>query len=679
MRSDDLEPGGHPVAVLSYDYWTRRFGRNPNVLGRTFRFGNNLYTIVGVAGEGFTGVEPGVMADLFVPTMMNSDVRQSNWNWLRTLVQLKPGVAADSIRERLHAVYRSFEAEQIKSLTGRPKQALDNIVNQNVLLESAAAGISDMQRDYWEPLAVLGVLVALVLLIACANIANLMAAQTAARAREMALRVSIGAGRARLVQLVLVESAIVAFLASVIGAVLAWWSAPFVVSRINSPNNPARLLLPADWRVLCFGIVLTFVVALLFGLAPALRASTVKPAAALKGGGDPRSRRRLMHALIAVQVAFCFFVLFAAGLFVGTLNRLSHQPTGFSANRLLTLETVAQDEQQPAYWDQVAERLRTVPGVKAVALAEWPLLSENAEGGYISVDGGRPSNDPAFFLDVSPGWMHAMEIPFTAGRDFRANDVFPRAAIVNEAFVKRFLNGQNAPGKTFRTALGGTQQSRLDIVGVVRNARYADLRGPMPPVAYFPFHAVDANGAPRSRNSGTFIVRSFSSNPLALAPVLRREISRAGHELRITNLRTQKEINALHTIQERLVAMLALFFAGVALVLAGVGLYGVLDYSVFQRRREIGIRMAIGAQASDIARRVTFDIFRMVVVGALAGLGLGLASAPYIKTLPYQVKSTDWSMLALPSMVILATTLVAALPAMIRAVHIDPVRTLRVE
>ena len=212
-------------------------------------------------------------------------------------------------------------------------------------------------------------LVALVLLIACANVANLMTAQAASRAREMALRVSIGAGRGRLVQLVLVESAWLAFLAAAIGGVFAWWSAPFVVSMINPPDNPARLFLPADWRVLGFGLALTVGVTLLFGLAPALRASAVKPVSALKGGEDPHSRRRLMHALIAVQAAFCFLVLFVAGLFVATFERLSNQPTGFSAERLLTLETVTVSPQPPAFWDQVAEHLRAVPGVETVALA----------------------------------------------------------------------------------------------------------------------------------------------------------------------------------------------------------------------------------------------------------------------------------------------------------------------
>ena len=367
-ENDDLKPRAQAVAVLSFDYWTSRFGRNPKVVGRTFRFGNDLYAIVGIVGNGFTGIEPGKMTDIFVPTMMNPSVRKPGLIWFRTLIKLKPGVSAEPIHEKLHAVYRSFQEEQIKSLTWLPKQRLDNILNQMILLESAASGISEMQQDYRKPLAILCLLVGLILLIACANVANLMTAQAAARAREMALRVSIGAGRSRLVQLVLVESTMLAVVASSIGCVLAWRSAPFVVSRINPPDDPARLLLPVDWRVLVFGIVLTFVVAMLFGLAPAIRASTVKPAAALKGGQDSsgrhaHGRKRLMHALIIVQVAFCFFVLFVAGLFVATLNRLTRQPTGFSAGRLLTLETVVKLTTRQAIgvkWPNICERYQAL-------------------------------------------------------------------------------------------------------------------------------------------------------------------------------------------------------------------------------------------------------------------------------------------------------------------------------
>ncbi len=306
--------------------------------------------------------------------------------------------------------------------------------------------------------------------------------------------------------------------------------------RINPPDNPARLFLPADWRVLCFGLVLTVLVTLFFGLTPALRASSVKPSSALKGGENSHSRRRVMHALMAAQVAFCFLVLFVAGLFAATLDRLSNRPMGFSAERVLTLETVAQRAQPPVLWEQVSQHLRYLPGIEKVALAGWPSAS-----------------------------------------------------------------------------------------------------------------------------------------------ILRREVSRARSEFRDSNIRTQAELVRAQTIRERLLSLLTLFFAGVALLLAGVGLYGVLDYSVLEPRREIGIRIAIGAPASDIARRVTVEVFSMVLIGAIAGLASGLISVRYIESLLYQVKPSDLTMLALPSCTILASALLDALPAVLRAVRIDPVAMLRVE
>ncbi len=675
-EADDLKPGGHPYAVLSYDYWTHRFGQDPKVIGRTFRMGSDLYEIVGVAEEPFTGTEPGTMIDIFVPTMMSPGVTHSDWSWFRALVQLKPGVAVEPVRERLHAITHAFHEERAKDLTGMPKQGIANFLNQLVTLQPAPSGISGMQKDNRPSLVALGVLVALVLLIACANVANLMTARAAARTREMALRVSIGAGRSRLVQMVLIESAWIALLAAAIGGLFAWWSAPFVVGRINPPDNPARLSLPADWRVLGFAAALTLVVTCLFGLIPALRASAIQPVSALKGGENPHARRRLMHVLIAVQVAFCFLVVFVAGLFVATFDRLSRQSTGYSAERLVTLDTVTKLPQPPVFWDQVADHLRTAPGVEKVALAGWALLDGNGWNGFVSRNGAPPSPVLAYFLQVSPGWLETMKIPLVDGRDFLPTDTLPGMAIVNEAFVKAFFSDENPLGKSFEKTSGPL---RFQIVGVVRDARYRDMREPITPTAYLPFHQVDASGSFTPQNQGTFMVRTSSANPLALAPVLRQEIPRARPEFRVSRIRTQLEINQSHTVRERLLAMLALFFAVVALLLAAVGLYGVLHYSVLQRRREIGIRMAVGAQAVGIARLVAVDVFTMVLAGAFAGLALGMASVRYIETLFYQVKPTDMIMLAFPSLAILVAALLAALPPLIRATRIDPVTALRTE
>jgi predicted permease len=678
-ENDDLKPGAHPYAVLSHDYWTSRFGQNPNVIGRTFHMANDVYEIIGVAGEHFTGTEPGIATGIFLPTMMHAGVSRSDWSWFRIYVRPNPGVPIEPLRDRLRVPFRVSQLERAKSFKERPKLWLSRFLGESLLLEPAGSGLSEFQKNNRRSLTALGVLVSLVLLIACGNVANLMTAQAAARSREMALRVSIGAGRWRLVQLVLVESAWLAILSSAIGGVLAWWSAPFVVSRINPPDDPARLFLPADWRVFGFALALTLGITFLFGLMPALRASAIRPVTALRGGEDAHSRRSMMHVLIAAQVAFCFLVLFVAGLFVRSFDRLSNQPTGFSAERLLTLDTLTQHPQPAATWDQMAEHLRTVPGVETVALAGWPLLSENGWNGFISVNGAPAAEDLAYFLSVSPGWADAMKIPFIDGRDFRDSDTAPGTAIVNEAFAKRYFGGDNPTGKSFEKTEGRGMRLRFQVVGIVRDARYRNMREPITPTAYVPFHSVDSKGAVNPVRGATFIVRTSSADPLALASTLHREVPRARSEFRVSNIRTQKELNQSHTVRERLLAMLALFFAVIALLLAGVGLYGVLDYSVLQRRREIGIRIAVGAPAADIARRVTVEVFSMVLVGALAGLLLGTASVRYVETLLYQVKATDPAMLALPLLTIFLAALLAALPAVIRALGIDPVMMLRSE
>jgi putative ABC transport system permease protein len=673
-ENDDLKPGAHPYAVLSHDYWTRRFAQDPNIIGRTFRLGDGQFEIVGVAAAPFTGTEPGTVTDVFLPTMMHPGVLRDDWTWFRTMARVQPGVDLEPLRARLDGTQRAFEEERFKTIPAISRQRMGNFIHKKLILEPAAGGASGLQTDYRVALAAMGVLVALVLLIACANVANLMTAQASSRAREMALRVSLGAGKWRLVQLVLVESAWLAMLAAVMGGGFALWSAPFVVGMINPPDNPARLSLPAGLRVLGFGLALTLAVTLLFGLAPALRASSVKPVTALKGGSDPHSKRRMMHVLIAVQVAFCFLVLFVAGLFEATFERLSHRPTGFAADGLLTLDVVAQQAETPPYWDQVAARLRTTPGVQRVALSAWALLNGQAWNGFPILDGAPPDPSLAYFLKVSPGWMDAMKIQLITGRDFRHSDTSPGVAMINETFAKQFFHGTNPIGHTVAKGLAVYQ-----VVGVVRDAPYRNVREAMLPVVFVPLQSVDAKGAVQPFATATFAVRTAGVNSLALASILRRVVPQARAEFRVSQLRSQAEVVRGQTVRERLLAMLALFFATVSLLLAGIGLYGVLDYSVLQRRKEIGIRVAIGAQPSGIARLVATDVLVMVAGGAMAGVVLGLISVRYIETLFYQVKATDPMMLALPSLMVVAAALVAALPAVVHAVRIDPVTMLRSE
>lgn len=679
LESDDNVSGGHPYALISYDYWTRRFGRDPHVIGRAFRMGSHLYEIVGVSAEGFTGTEPGNMADVFVPATMHAGLNDGSWGWLRIFVQFNHPVAVEPVQEKLRATLHAFLLDQVRNYPAMPKDLLQTFLRQNVSLERASAGVSRLQRNYGLPLVILCVLVAMVLLIACANVANLMTAQAAARAREMALRISLGAGRLRLVRMVLVESVLLALFASTLGAIFAWWSAPFVVRMIHSSENPVRLTLSVDWRVLAFGCILTLGIILLLGLAPALRASATQPVNALKGGDDPHARQRTMHGLIAMQTAFCFLVLFIAGLFVTTFTRISAQPTGFSAEGLLLLNTVAQRGEPFAYWDQVVEDLRGLSGVKSVALAGFPLLSGERWNGTVAVGGGPPGPDLSYFLDVSPGWMDTMRIPLLEGRDLRAADTYPGAAIVNVAFAKQYFHGEDPVGKSFDRVAAAGKRIPLQIVGLVQDACYGQIRDQHSPVAYVSMRWLNADGSAMLTWQGTFVIRTIASDPLLLAPLLRREISRIRPEFRGSSVQTQNELVRSQTIRERLLATLAAFFATLALLLAGIGLFGVLNYSVLRREREIGIRLAVGASIANIARVVTERAFLMLLLGAAVGGALGLAASRYVQALLYGVKGGDVTGLALPAFVLFIAAMLAALPVVIKAARIDPATMLRAE
>lgn len=678
--ADDRGFGLNPYAVLSWDYWNRRFGRDPDVVGRSVHIGDQTFEIIGVGPRDFTGTEKGTVTDIFLPASMDRLATKDSVMWQRAFLMLKPGVnpatALEPLRQQLSALSRAFEVQCSNCLRGRTQANIDRYLNQTLVIAPAGAGISDLQNDYRRLLGILGFLVALVLLIACVNVANVMTAQAAARAQEMALRISIGAGRRRLVQLILSQSALLALFASILGAFFAAWSAPFVLGLINPPDNPARLALTVDWHVLLFGFGLIVLVVLLLGLLPALRASAVRPVAALKGGEDPHSPRRLMRGAIALQVAFCFLVLFLSALFVTSFQRLENRPLGFSTDRLLLLETVAGKGQLPVVWNQTAEALRAVPGVDSVSISGWPLLGRIMINSDISINGAAPSPTPAWFLSVSPGWLSTMKIPLISGHDFRLQDTSPGAAIVNETFAKTFFPGQDPIGQTFER---GADQPVNKIVGVTPDVPYHDLREPNRAIFYVPFAGIDDKSAPSAVGFATFTIHTDARNPLALAGSLRQVIAQRHNGLRVSNITTQLDLLRDQTTRERLIAMLAAFFAAVALLLAGIGLYAVLNYSVLQRRREIGIRMAVGAPRSQIVRLVTLEVLLMIALGGCAGAALGFGAARYIESLLYEVKATEAAMLALPACALLLTAFVATLPAVLRALGTDPTEILRAE
>jgi predicted permease len=675
LDAEDSTDGESPYVVLSYDYWSRRFGRDPKAVGKNLRVGGQLYQIVGVAGRDFTGTEPGTVTEIFLPAAMNEFIKDPSASWLTILVSVHPGTDPGPLTSQLATRHRAFVTDQEKNYADMQKGIMDLMIRQQVVLTPAATGASGLQEQYRKSLDALVLLVALVLLIACVNVANLMTAQATARQQEMALRVSIGAGRQRLVQLVLVESLLLALASSCVGAYLAWWSAPFVVSRISTANTPVRLTLPADWRVLFFALALIAAVTLLFGLLPALRAASVQPLKALKGGGRaPHARKRLLHGMIAIQVAFCALVVFFGALFVTTFERLASKPLGFNPTNLVLMETKAAQKQPSAVWEQVSAGLRSLPGVQQSSMMNMEFLTGSAWIGYVTIH-GRQSPTIAYYCAISPGWLDAMRVGLIKGRDLRPSDASPNVALVNETFARTYFPGIDPIGQSFTR-----RDEHIQVVGLVRDAIYMNIRDKMVPVVYVPLRYIEKTGKERLEGRTNLVVRLQPNISVeAMKPILREAVAKAHAGFRVTDLATEQELIDNQTIRERLLAMLAFFFAGVALLLAGIGLFGVLQYTVLQRRREIGIRIAIGARRPSIAGLVARPIFAMIVLGAAAGLTAGIFAARSIDTLFYAVKATDASMLTLPAVAILSVALLAVIPAIRRAIQTDPAEILRAE
>ena len=678
-RTDDVTPGGHAVAVISYDYWTRRFGRDPGVVGRTYAWGSQVFEIVGVGPRRFTGTEPGRVTDLFVPAAMNVQaLNNPGWSWFRIWVRPADGIAPAQVQERLQARLTQRQRERLKGFApNTPRERIDAHLAEKLLLNPAGSGVSTAQKTFRRPLFILITLATLVLLVACANVANLMLAQAMARSREMALRLSIGATRGRLIQMVLVESVLLATAASAAGALFAMLAAPFIVSMLAPPDRPLRLILDVDWRAVASGSAITLAVAALFGLAPALRASGVRPLGVLKGGGQ-RSRRG-GQLLIAVQTAFCVFLLFAAGLFVSTFDRLSHAPLGFTPQNVVLLQTEAGTDRSPAVWTQLADQLRQVSGVEAVSVAGWAPLSGNRWRSTVHA-GNRPAPATSpYFVQIGLRYFETMRIEQRGGRDFQPGDVPPAldpvrgivagVGIVNESFARAYFDGRDPVGQVVQVRQSRDAEAPMTIVGVVRDVVYDNVREPMRPTVYVPLE---------DRDGAALLVR-MAGDARAAVPQLRREVSRAGAGLSVRRVEHLSVLVLQQMIRERLLAALSGFFAAVALALSAVGLYGTLNYGVVRQRKEIGIRMALGARAAHVVTRITRRPLALVAAGALMGLAGGVMFARSLEAILFEVKPTDPASLVRPLLLIgSAAVLAAALPAL-RAARIDPARTLRMD
>jgi predicted permease len=676
---DDRAPGASPSAVLSEGYWRTRFGADPAVVGRVFHLGEGTGRIVGVVAGPFVGTEPGVRVDVFLPASMQPNFTRDDAQWLRAFALVRPGVPRDAIgaiSERARAVWRAYETQRATSFTDMPPAAIDQALNLRFELTPAPTGSSPLSVGLATPLAALGIMVVLVLLVACGNVASLAAAQAAAREREMALRASIGAGRRRLVQMVAVECAMVAAVSTAIGAAFAEWAAPFVVRRASPPDAPVYLPLPVDWHVAAAVVALSLLVAALFGVWPALRASRVSPLAAMRGVSPRFTRRPVAGVLLVAPVAFCVLVVFVGGLLMATFERLSTRTLGFSPDGVVALSVSASSPQLVDRWAAVRDALRARPGVEDAAIARWPMLDGSSWNGFVSVDGAPVGPILGQFLDVSPEFLDTMQIPLIAGRDLTAFDRSPGAAVVNETFVRTYLDGVPPGAALHRHFAKG--RDAYEVVGVMRDALYEDVHEVIPPLAFVSVAGGLTDGSPRRVSSATILLR-VSGTRASAAVNWRDAVRAAAPGFNATAIRTQQAIVDAQTVRERLLAMLAAFFSVVALALAGVGLYGMLHYAVLHRRQEIGIRRAIGATGAHIAVVLTRDLATTAAMGAALGLAGGVLVARSLGALFYGTRPADPAALAAPIVLVLTAAVLAGLAPLVRALRIDPLSIIRTD
>jgi putative ABC transport system permease protein len=676
--SDDLQPGAHPAAVLSHAFWSRRFGGDPTVVGRWFALDNRQFQIVGVTEPRFGGVEPGRPTDVWLPYAMYNPRAFGNFsfNWFRVLGRVKQDVRREEAQAVLQAAFTNVRRDRVSSLgpTASPERVAHFLATP-LYVRPAANGPSPLRRQFERPLWILASIAGLVLLIAGSNVANLFLARAAAREREMALRLSIGAGRGRLIQQVLVESALVAIAVCVLGLFVAAVAAPSVIGMLAPAADPVNLDLRVDWRLCAFIGGLVVLTTALLGLAPALRASGVAPLLALKAGGErsgPRSG--VMRPFVALQVAFALVVLFVGGLLVQSFARLSSVSPGFATSDVLLLSVEAvqrvDPDQQRAALLQVLDRLREIPGVQAVSSAEFNALGR-AWTHNTRLPGAGPETVESTIQPVLPGYFETMRIPLVAGRTFERRDVQSKdafAMVVNQAFAARYFGAEAAVGRSVPTRFFENDTGPYEVVGVVADARY-DLRKPAAPTIYLMMPP---------RTNGTVLVRVERSST-ALASRLRAEIRAVNPLFRATSVMTQSAAVDQTMLRERLLALLSGFFAVIGLLLAAVGLYGVLSYSVMQRTREIGLRMALGARQRGVVWLVLADTGGTVIIGVTCGLVGALYLNRYVETLLFEVRPLEFWSLALPlGTLLIAALLAAALPAL-RAARVDPAIALRYE
>jgi putative ABC transport system permease protein len=686
--TDDQRRCGAPGLVISYEFWQREYGGDANIIGRKLTLADHPLEIIGVTPANFFGMEVGRSFDLALPICAVALVRGNNnflsgtmW-WLTVTGRLKPGWSLEQANAEMQAISLGlFEAALPANY---PPISVNDYLGSELTAVPAGSGASQLREKYEQALWLLLAIAGLVLLITCANLANLLLARASAREREIAVRQALGASRGRLVRQLLVESLLLAVIGAAIGAGLAQALSRLLVAFLSTSADPVFLDLAPDWRMLGFAAGLAVLTCLLFGLAPAIRATRMEPGAVMKSGGRgmtaSRERFSLRRALVVAQVALSLVLVAGALLFSRSLGKLLTVDTGFRQDGVLVAEVSFRRlnlprDRYPAFKDELLDRIRAIPGVESAAIAhEIPLHGWG--GGSVWIDGAdaRQAQDTSLSR-VGPGYFKTLEIPLLAGRDFDARDRLdtPLVAIVNEAFARKFLNGASPVGQRFWVeATPGDPDTVYEIVGLVRDTKYEDLREEFVPIAYYAA-AQNSDAGP----GAPMLIRSRlpqAEVTAAVKPVL-NEIN---PNITVSFQGFKPMIEAT-ILRERLMATLSGFFGLLALLLACIGLYGILSYGVASRTNEIGIRMALGAGRRDVLWLILREALLLVIVGVAVGLPMIFAVTRLASTLLFGLTPTDPVSLLLAALLMLAVAMVAGYLPSRRATRVDPMVALRCE
>jgi predicted permease len=691
---DERPAGEPPIAVVSYAYWQRRLARDPAVIGRIVRVRGVPITVVGVAPAGFFGEEVGASPDLWVPLTMWSRIvpgrdllNSPGTSWLRIVGRLKPGVSVPQAEAKLTITFRRV----LEGVFG-PKMSTDlrrDINESSLRLTPAGQGVSRLRGRFAEPLQLLLAAVVLVLLISCANVANLLLARAAARRREIDLRLALGMSRLRLVRQLMTESLVLSTIGAVLGLAFAWFGREALLRLVSADGSRAPVAVETDLRLVAFVAVVSVATAILFGSVPAwrsLRASLVTSLAARRSSGN-RSHHIVSPLLVVAQVAVSLVLVMGAGLFLRTLTNLRSVNLGFVPERLLVLDVNPRAagyaiDQSAAVTHRVLERLRGVPGVTAASFSEnGVMFGRDSSTNLIRPEGfvaGAEGFPRAQWDIVGPRYFSTMGIPLVAGRDFadRDDESSPQVAAINEAMAKRLFAGANPIGR--RLVWGDDKPTDFEVIAVVRDIKHTGPRDEPHLRFYLPYRQLSKTRPSWDLASVRFLVRT-AADPVAMLPVLHRAIAAEDVRLSVRNAYAAPELIDRALIQERMIAKLSIAFGVLAVGLACIGLYGLIGYQVVQRTSEIGIRMALGAQRTH----VLWATLRRALVWTTAGIGLGipfaLAASRTAESLLFGLNPMDlMTVSAAAAIMLMLGGLAAYIPAH-RASRIDPLVALRYE